>query len=240
MLSDAHCHLNGSAELAALQRDEHILSIINCQSPAEWTLNQKLVAPHQPLSFGIHPWEATQLHWAEVTPCLEATAIVGEIGMDSVWTDVNLLEQARLFEAQLRFAHDHRKPVILHTKGCERAVLTRIQKYPNRYLVHWYAANEYQADYIRLDCYFSIGPDVLTDPAVTQLAKTVPLNRLLIETDGLDAIAWAQHRQITIQDYPKILQQSLRIVANLRGIAPQELETIVYQNLQRFLPADYQ
>ena len=235
MLADAHCHLDGSAELAALQRDEHILAIINCQSPAEWETNRTLVGTYQPLSFGIHPWEASDLRWAAVTPYLEATSIVGEIGMDSVWTDVNLLDQSRLFEAQLHFAHDHRKPVILHTKGCERAVLTAIRKYPNRYLVHWYASPEYQADYIRLDCYFTIGPDVLTDPAVTQLAKTIPLNRLLIETDGLSAVAWAQHRPVQISDYPDILRQSLHIVANLRGIAPVELEAQVYQNLQRFL-----
>lgn len=235
MLSDAHCHLDNNAELAALQRDEHILALINCQSPLEWERNQALVAGQQPLSFGVHPWEATDLRWADVTPCLEQTKIVGEIGMDSVWTDVNLLEQARLFEAQLRFAHNHRKPVILHTKGCERAVLTSIQRYPNRYLVHWYASPEYQRDYVRLDCYFTIGPDVLKDPAVTQLAKTVPLNRLLIETDGLAAIAWAQHRPIQVEDYPETLRQSLRIVANLRGLAPDKLENIVYQNLQRFL-----
>ena len=235
MLCDAHCHLDGSSELAALQRDEHILALINCQSPTEWETNRQLVDGHQPLSFGIHPWQATELRWSEITPYLEATNIIGEIGMDSVWTDVNLLEQARIFEAQLRFAHDHRKPVVLHTKGCERAVLTNIQKYPNRYLVHWYASPEYQADYIRLDCYFTIGPDVLTDPAVTQLAKTIPLNRLLIETDGLAAVTWAQHRPVTVTDYPMILKQSLRIIANLRGMAPAELEANVYQNLQQFL-----
>jgi len=235
MLSDAHCHLDGSAELAALQRDEHILAIINCQSPAEWATNLALVGDQQPLSFGIHPWQATTLRWAEVTPYLADAKIIGEIGMDSVWTDVKLLEQARLFEAQLRYAHDHRKPVILHTKGCERAVLTKIQKYPNRYLVHWYASPEYQLDYIRLDCYFTIGPDVLTDPAVIQLAKTVPLNRLLIETDGLEAVTWAQHRPVQVADYPSILKQSLRVVANLRGMAPADLEAAVYENLARFL-----
>lgn len=235
MLSDAHCHLAGSRELANLQQQDQILTIINCQSPAEWDRNTLLTGAHQHLSFGIHPWQATDFRWPEVTPYLEKTRVVGEIGLDNVWTDVNLLDQSRVFEAQLQFAHDHCKPVILHTKGCERAVLKTIQKYPNRYMVHWYATKDYQRDYIRLDCFFTIGVDVLTDPAVAQLAQDVPLNRILIETDGLEAIHWAGDTEATVADYPHILHRSIRAVAALRGMASDELEAQVYRNLEAFL-----
>ena len=36
MLSDAHCHLDGSQSLALLQQEHTILTIINCDSPEEW------------------------------------------------------------------------------------------------------------------------------------------------------------------------------------------------------------
>ena len=127
MLCDAHCHLDGSSELAALQRDEHILALINCQSPTEWETNRQLVDGHQPLSFGIHPWQATELRWSEITPYLEATNIIGEIGMDSVWTDVNLLEQARILRPS-SVSPDHRTGRT-HTKGWACRV-DNIQKYP--------------------------------------------------------------------------------------------------------------
>ncbi len=62
---------------------------------------------------------------------------------------------------------------------------------PNHYLIHWYSSLDYQQDYIDLGCYFSIGLDLKKNPAVWQLAKAVPIDHLLIETDGLHAAEWA-------------------------------------------------
>lgn len=56
LLSDAHCHLEGNQELATLQQENDVLTIINCDSPEEWHKNQQLaVGRHQYLSFGLHP-----------------------------------------------------------------------------------------------------------------------------------------------------------------------------------------
>lgn len=56
MLSDAHCHLDGSQSLALLQQEHTILTIINCDSPEEWKENRQLAASKtQALSYGIHP-----------------------------------------------------------------------------------------------------------------------------------------------------------------------------------------
>lgn len=78
-----------------------------------------------------------------------------------------------------------------HTKGREQAIARIIRTYPNRYLVHWYSCQEHLEDYLDLDCYFSIGPDVWWNEAVAQVVKKVPRHRLLVETDGLDSVRWA-------------------------------------------------
>ena len=61
-------------------------------------------------------------------------------------------------------------------------------------MVHWYSCEDYIKDYMDLDCYFTIGPSLYKDKAVEQVAKTISLQRLLIESDGLDALAWCEGR----------------------------------------------
>ena len=55
-------------------------------------------------------------------------------------------------------------------------------------MVHWYSADHDLDGYLDLDCYFSVGPDVIWNPAVQQVAKRVPENRILLETDGMEAV----------------------------------------------------
>ena len=80
--SDAHCHLEGNEELATLQQENDVLTIINCDSPLRnGTENQQLaVGRHQYLSFGLHPWKTEDYTFEEIYPYLQQAAIIGEIG----------------------------------------------------------------------------------------------------------------------------------------------------------------
>lgn len=176
MLSDAHCHLDGSQSLALLQQEHTILTIINCDSPKEWKENR-----------------------------------------------------------QLAFAAINEKPVVLHTKGCEKEILNYIQSYPNHYLIHWYSSLDYQQDYIDLGCYFSIGLDLKKNPAVWQLAKTVPIDHLLIETDGLHAAEWALGGIFSEKYYVSLLEEQLKTIAEIKELSVEEVKKNTYQNLERFI-----
>ena len=161
MLIDAHCHLASNQELAQLQIKQQIKAIINCQTPKEWQINSKLTMHMQPLSFGIHPWDVNKLKFEEIVPYLKLADAVGEIGLDSVWTKNDMALQTKTFRKQLAWAAKKQKPVILHTKGCEKEILAIIRQYPNNYFVHWYDCRKYQKDYIDLGCYFSICLDII-------------------------------------------------------------------------------
>ena len=140
---------------------------------------------------GIHPWYADRYQLRDMEQWMGLCPVIGEIGMDNVWCDVDLKIQEERFRQQLKLARGQNKPAILHTKGQEKQIAEIIRTYPNRYLVHWYSCQEHLEDYLDFDCYFSIGPDVWWNEAVAQVVKKVPRHRLLVETDGLDSVRWA-------------------------------------------------
>lgn len=235
MLIDAHCHLASNQELAQLQIKQQIKAIINCQTPEEWQINSKSTMHMQPLSFGIHPWDVNKLKFEEIVPYLKLADAVGEIGLDSVWTKNDMALQTKTFRKQLAWAAKKQKPVILHTKGCEKEILAIIRQYPNNYFVHWYDCRKYQKDYIDLGCYFSICLDIIDNPAVIKLAQSVPLDHLLIETDGLNSVEWLLNKPVSVTDYSGILKQTLTALAHLRHIDSNKLATILGKNLIHFL-----
>ncbi len=85
--------------------------------------------------------------------------------------------------------------------GLDVEIIELIKKYPNTYLVHLYSADHDLDGYLDLDCYFSVGPDVIWNPAVQQVAKRVPENRILLETDGMEAVKWAWEEGQKNQNY---------------------------------------
>ena len=225
---DAHIHV--TAELLPYPKD--IVCIPNANSPKEYALLKSAGFPI--LSAGIHPWKADVTVWAEMVPILRTVPVIGEIGLDSGWCTVDMDVQREVFRRQLTLAAALGKPVILHTKGMEGEMLDTIREFPNRYLVHWYDCDRWLEEYIALGCWFTVGPE-LSNPNVTQLARTVPLDRLLIESDGLEGMAWAQGKELSPADYPAAIEHHLQAVARLRGTDADTLLRQMEQTLNAFL-----
>lgn len=241
MWSDAHTHLHQHLPYANYLKQSDSRVIVNSQSPVEWQWNQKHLkdAKRVTLSYGVHPWDSVLGLTTEDQSYLAKTPVIGEIGLDQEWTDVPLETQRTVFEQQLAIASSRQCPVVLHTKAAEAEVLDCIQQHPGRYLVHWYDCADYQDDFIALGCWFSIGPDVVTQPDVQALAARIPADKLLLETDGLPAVDWSygQKREgyPPPDNWPKVLHQSAETVAQLRGTTVDTILALAEQNLETFL-----
>ena len=231
MFIDAHLHVTP----ALLPFLNNIPCIANAECPEEyhWLTLNKL--PLMKISAGVHPWKAATTSWNEMESILHTCTIIGEIGLDGIWCDTDIRVQREIFHRQLALAHRLKKPVILHTKGMEKEILHTIRRYPNRYLVHWYSCEYFLEEYMELGCWFSVGPDVSSNPHVSKLANIVPLNRLLMESDGLEGMIWGQGIPVNPPDYSKIMKQHLQTLALLRNIPPQQLTTQMAKNLTSFI-----
>lgn len=235
MLIDAHVHVRDELFFQSLLVDK-VRAIINIANPSEFEYFKSYQEnKYLYLSAGIHPWDIDTITWQIMFPILEQCSIVGEIGMDSVWCNTDLIKQQEIFEKQLAYACKTKKPVILHTKGQEKKILEIIKKYPNTYLVHWYSCLNYLDEYIKLNCYFTVGP-ALDDPAVKQVIDKVPLHHLLSESDGLSAIAWAKGKdKILLGEYYQTLKATYKYIAAVKKCSIKEVEKQFLFNFHNFL-----
>ena len=241
MLIDAHTHFRDEDWLLlpdiALRDD--LMLLPNGDNPEECARLFALAEEHTHIvpiipTCGIHPWKADRTSLEEMRPFLEECSIIGEIGLDNVWCDVLLSEQRQIFSAQLELAQRLGKAILLHTKGCEAEIAETIRPYTMHKLVHWYSAVEHLDAYLDQDCWFTVGPHP-ADPAVAQVARRVPLNRLLLETDGRAAVEWATGERITPDGLRRHLLRMTDWVAALRGVTPEWLERQMVENLNEFI-----
>ena len=232
MLIDAHAHYHRPDELPARRGVRTLFCGTNPETAAQVLA---LRGDGRLASCGLHPWQADRFTVADMLPYIRQSAALGEIGLDSVWTDVDMDIQRRAFTAQLDLAQRLGMPVILHTKGMEAEIAEALLPYSMPKLVHWYSCGEHLEKYLARDCWFTVGPDHATNPAVQAVLRSVPPDRIMTETDGLEAIAWALGRDVVPEEIKAVIEGELKAIASVHGISVFEAEDRVEENFARFM-----
>lgn len=223
-LCDAHAHPGNGAETAA-RRAQGIRTALCGTDPENARLVEEMCAREALFTptYGLHPWKTARFTVREMEPWLEKCRVIGEIGLDSVWCDVPAHDQRAAFARQLDIAREMGKRVLLHTKGCEEEIARMLAERNLPCVVHWYSCAEHLERYLDLDSYFTLGPDILTNPAVREVARRAPRGRLLIETDGLSAVEWAQNRPAEPEKLSALLEAMLQEAAAICGETPEDM-----------------
>lgn len=159
-------------------------------------------------------------HLAARLATLRAVAI-GEIGLDTKISASGLPQQLPLLERQLALAADLDLPVILHCRGAFEELLAALARHGGRLrgVLHAYSRGpELAARLVQAGLYVALGGAVTQGraQAVRRAAQTIPLDRLLLETDapaiGLEGV-------LPEQTEPCHVREVARVVAALRGKA---------------------
>ncbi|KAF0891450.1 hypothetical protein E2562_009871 [Oryza meyeriana var. granulata] len=209
-LFDAHCHLQDPRVLAvapSLVRAATAAGVarfaVNGTSEKDWHLVKQMAEEYPSVvpCFGLHPWwvperspdwmDSLRRFFAE-TP----EAAVGEIGLDkgSHGKTIDFGEQVEVFQWQLELAKELNKPVSVH---CVRAfddlleILKRIGPFPAGVLLHSYLGSaEMVPSLANLGCYFSLSGFLtgMKSTRAKQMLKSIPVDRILLETDSPDAL----------------------------------------------------
>lgn len=236
-LIDTHCHLDaaefdGIRDLAVAEA--HAASVSHIMVPAVLAAGfAGTLAMRERfgclIGFGLHPIyvaEHQDEHLAElerwvVTHKPEA---LGEIGLDFYVPGLDEKRQEALLLEQLRLARRYDLPVLLHVRRSQDRVLKylRLAKV-ERGIAHAFNGSEEQAHaYIRQGMLLGFGGAMTFHGSrrIRQLAATLPLSSLVLETDAPDIRPqWAQ-------DYPNRpanVAAFARVLAELRGQAVADI-----------------
>jgi TatD DNase family protein len=242
---DSHCHLADEtfapdleqvverAKHAGLERALVILEAGNEKEAAQAARVGELwpevrvsigVHPHQAHEFADDPDRAAQIVKTQVLATPSARAI-GEIGLDYHYDFSPRDVQQNVFRAQLRIARELDRPVVIHTREADEDTLRLLKEEGAglRGVLHCFTGTQALADAgLALGFYISLA-GIVTFPkaqALRDTARTVPLDRLLIETDS-PFLAPVPHRGK--RNEPAYVAAVAAALAELRGVAPGDL-----------------
>ncbi|MFQ1061620.1 TatD family hydrolase [Bordetella trematum] len=249
MFVDSHCHLN-FPELAAdlpgiLQRMEanqvtHAL-VVSVNMP-EWPGLMELVRPHQNLwaSVGVHPdYEDTPDPQPEELLRLAQdpkVVAIGETGLDYYRLSEPLDWQRERFRRHIRAARQAGLPLIIHTRNSAEDTV-RILKEEGAEevggVMHCFTETwELAQAAMALNFHISLSGIVTFKNAavVHEVARNMPLDRLLIETDS-PFLAPVPYRG-KLNDPSKVIHVAEK-VADLKGLPVAQIAQASTENFFR-------
>jgi TatD DNase family protein len=256
MLIDTHCHLD--APEFDVDRDEVSQAALKngvgaivmpavARENFQTVIDLSACNPHVYYALGVHPMYVDNAHPSDLSllkKLIEAQlssqklVAVGEIGLDFFVTQQNRETQEYFFSEQLKIAQAFDLPVILHVRRAVDDVLKHLRKYKVRGgIAHAFNGSAQQAEtFIQLGFKLGFGGAMTYTRAlkIRELAKTLPLESIVLETDSPDIPpAWLGTKG---RNSPAELMKIAQTLADLRAIEITQIIEITGKNAAKILP----
>lgn len=249
MLIDTHCHLDfdrydedrdaviGRAAAAGVEKI--IIPAVDLATiPRILALADAYAAVYA--AVGIHPNSTADLPDGWLYDLEEfadhpKVVAIGEIGLDYYWDRSPVDVQKKAFEAQIELAFDRALPIIIHNRESSRDVLTIVSRSSLREIekpgvFHSFLAERATAEEALEMGYFLgiTGPITYKrNAALREIVKTMPIDRLVVETDGPFLAPQAHRGKRNEPAYVKLIAD---YIADLRGLSPTTLADLTTEN----------
>ena len=168
----------------------------------------------------------------------EKIIAVGEIGLDYYWDKSQTEKQKEIFEKQILIAKEAKKPVLVHDREAHQdtfEILKKTNAAEIGVVMHCFSgSSEFAAECVKEGFYIALGGVTTFKNAkkAKEVAKTVPLDRLLLETDAPYMTPVPYRGKENQPAYVKFVAQE---IANLRNISFEEVAKATTENAQRLL-----
>ena len=243
---DSHAHYDDKwfdenrDELLSSMNENGVCNIVNASvnfQSTEYALKLAEKYPFIYTTVGFHPEnleDLTDNYIEKMAKYLENPRVVaiGEIGLDYHW-DIPKDKQKVVFEEQLKLAIDTNTPVVVHDREAHGDTMEFLRKYKPKGLMHCFSGSvELMREVVKLGMSISLGGVVTFKNArhSVEVAKEVPLDRLLLETDApYMAPVPFRGKQCNSTMIAYVAEK----IAELRNMTPQEILDITKENALR-------
>jgi TatD DNase family protein len=247
MLVDSHCHLDYAApeergEILARARRAGVRTLLTIGTRVSEFPGVQAIAESDPdiwCSVGIHPHEAESEGEAGLAQLVALTRHpkvvgIGETGLDFYYTHSPRTQQEAAFRAHCAAARATGLPLIVHTRDAdaETAAILEAEK-PASGVIHCFSTGRELAERALALGFFISLSGILTFKNAEELrgiARDVPLDRLLIETDApyLAPVPMRGKR-----NEPAFIAHTAARLAALKGLTVEELARVTAENFFR-------
>ncbi|HKX27403.1 MAG TPA: TatD family hydrolase [Blastocatellia bacterium] len=262
MFIDSHAHLDvpqydaDRAEVIARAREAGVdLFLEICGSEiAKGSLDVGLeLAERYPFIYaamGVHPHEASLYDPTLEQKLLQMSAhpkVIGwgEIGLDFYYDHSPREIQRQVFSRQLELALERRLPVIIHTRDAEDETISVLQESwvggggrEIGGIIHCFTGTQRLAEAaLQLGFHISFSGVISFKNAedLRQVARSVPMERVLIETD-CPYLAPVPHRGR--RNEPAFVTATAAKLAEIKGVTVEEIARITSDNFKRLFRLD--
>ncbi len=253
MLVDSHCHLNrlklpegeslsDALAFARSRQIEHMLCV--SVSLEEYPAMRDLVAsePDISLSCGVHPLDLdvpfTYERLIEFAQDPNVVAI-GETGLDYYYSKDSITAQHEAFRLQIRAAKALGKPLIIHTRDAREDTLSILKEEGADEVggvLHCFTESLEMAEAAMAMNFMISFSGIVTfknAEALREVARAVPLEKMLVETDS-PYLAPVPYRGKSNQ--PGYVKDVAEYLALLKGVSYEELARVTTDNFYRLFP----
>ena len=249
MLIDSHAHIydeqygdGGKAIIADMKKDN--LEAIVCVGCDEESSDEcvRLAENNANIyaTVGVHPYypeivtPALIDKFAALAKCDKVVAI-GEFGFDYHHEVYDKVAQKKAVDAQYVLARAVELPMIFHIREAagDFYEFAKDREFPQSGVMHCFSGSVETAEFcLKKGLYISFAGKITYRNAknLAEVAKRVPLDRLLIETD---APYLTPATELGGLNYPKNVALVRDKIAELRGTTPAEIEAATNENAKR-------
>ena len=253
MFIDSHCHLDllaqeeGGIDLAINNAKEngvdHILCISIDKSSCHKIIEIVESNTYLSASIGIHPnIEQTENFTVEELILLaghKKVIAIGETGLDYFRSEGDLSWQRERFRVHIEAAKELKKPLIVHTREARKDTMDILENEDAESaggIIHCFTEDwETAKRALDIGFYISLSGIVTFKNAreLQEVAKKLPLDRILIETDS-PYLAPVPHRGKTNQ--PAFVRHVAEFLATLRGDSIENIAKTTTDNFHTAFP----
>ena len=256
LLGDCHTHLDQyppaeMPEILDRARESGVAFAVCAGTTLKSTKDCIALADkHGPLyaGVGIHPMEArepvTEEIYAELERLAKSSAkvvCISEVGLDYLPASPDHDTQDQVFREHIRLARSLSLPIIFHSRESHSAVF-KVLREENAGEVggamHYFQGDEATAREA-IDCgfYISLARPLTRLPELQEVAKVIPLENIVLETDAAPQPFKAKRESWT---EPRHLATVAQKLADLHGVPLERVETAVTHNIKKVLGAGWE